>query len=78
MDKEWKLPENEKPEEYSFVLATIETPTDRWVDIVAFGTDKFVFPGINTNVQRVIAWMEKPDAYCPPTPTDELNNETAG
>lgn len=47
------------PEAYSFVLGALQTPYDRWVEIVGFGTSTFTLPGRGRTV-HVTHWMSIP------------------
>ena len=48
------------PDEFTFVLATIESPDDKWVEIVGFASGKFQLPGRNTT-ELVTHWMPIPN-----------------
>ena len=60
-DKDWIKPSDQLPEPWSCVLATIESPDDKWVEIVGFD-DKgnWQLPG-RPNTTFVIAWMKLPE-----------------
>lgn len=65
MADNWKYPPGELPEPYTFVLATIETEHDRWVEIVGFDGIEFQLPG-RGKTHLVIAWMEIPKPAAKP------------
>lgn len=48
------------PEPFSFVIATIETKYDKWVEIVCFDGKHFKLDG-RGKTENVIAWMKKPE-----------------
>lgn len=48
-----------KPDNYSFVLATITSPLDTWVEIVGYVDGKFQLPG-RDNTNFVTHWMQIP------------------
>lgn len=60
MNENWIYPHEQLPEPMSFVLATIETKYDKWVEIVCYDGRYFILNdrGITENV---IAWMKKPE-----------------
>lgn len=55
----------ELPEPFSFVLATIESKQDKWVEIVGFDGKNFQLPG-RGHTHNVIAWMKVPDPATKP------------
>jgi hypothetical protein len=55
----WISVESKLPEDYSFVLATLQTLHDRWVEVLGFGTLTFILPGRGRTV-HVSHWMPLP------------------
>lgn len=60
MNNNWIYPHEQLPEPESFVLATIKTEHDTWVEIVFFDGKHFHLPG-RDKTDNVIAWMKKPE-----------------
>jgi hypothetical protein len=58
MDNWISYPEN-KPEKYSWVLVTVKSPTDKWVEMAGFDGEKFQLPGRDATT-LVTHWMPIP------------------
>jgi hypothetical protein len=56
------FPEN-KPEQYSWVLVTVKSPTDKWVEMAGFDGDKFQLQG-RGDTTFVTHWMTIPEPAC--------------
>lgn len=54
------------PKPLTFVLATIETDHETWVEIVGFDGRKFQLPGREKATPRVTAWMYVLEPYKKP------------
>jgi hypothetical protein len=59
-NKDWIYPNESLPEPFTFVLATIETEHDKWVEEVGYNGTSFELPGRGITC-NVIAWMPKPE-----------------
>lgn len=60
MNNDWIYLDEQMPEPFSFVIATIETKYDKWVEIVCFDGKHFKLDG-RGKTENVIAWMKKPE-----------------
>ena len=59
----WLLfPEN-KPEQYSWVLVTVKSPIDKWVEMAGFDGEKFQLPS-RGDTEYVTHWMPIPPPAC--------------
>jgi len=56
------FPEN-KPEQYSWVLVTVKSPVDKWVEMAGFDGEKFQLPG-RGDTTFVTHWMPIPSPAC--------------
>lgn len=48
-----------KPDQYDWVLVTVESPVNKWVEIAGFDGDKFQLPG-RGDTTFVTHWMPIP------------------
>jgi len=60
----WKPFPEHKPNHYSFVLVTLKSPTNTWVEIAGFCEDTFDLAG-RGKTNFVTAWAEIPEPYKP-------------
>lgn len=56
----WKSYPDNKPEAYSWVLVTLQSPTDKWVEIAGFDGINFQLPG-REDTWFVTHWAPIPD-----------------
>jgi hypothetical protein len=56
------FPEN-KPDQFSWVLVTIKSPVDKWVEMAGFDGKKFQLPG-RGDTTFVTHWMPIPPPAC--------------
>jgi len=56
------FPEN-KPEKFSWVLVTVKSPVDKWVEMAGFDGEKFQLPG-RGDTTFVTHWMSIPSPAC--------------
>lgn len=73
MNDSWICIDEKLPEPHSFVLATLQTLHDRWVEIVGFGTITFTLPGRGRTI-HVTHWMPIPQ---PPTKLNNISPDSA-
>ena len=56
------FPEN-KPKQYAWVLVTVKSPIDKWVEMAGFDGEKFQLPG-RGDTTFVTHWMPIPAPAC--------------
>ncbi len=56
---DWISIDDKSPENYSFVLATIQSPIDKWVEIVGFCNGVYELPA-RGRTDFVTHWMPIP------------------
>ena len=56
------FPEN-KPSQYSWVLVTVKSPVDKWVEMAGYADGKFQLPGRGDS-DFVTHWMPIPAPAC--------------
>ena len=59
-NEKWIPVTSSLPDDLTWVLATVSSPNDKWVDIVGFACGKFHLPG-RGDTNFVTHWMPLPD-----------------